>query len=158
MQRTAQAVQMRLRGKSYSEIGAVLGITKQAAHQLVTAAFEEMRTQTAEDTEQLRQIELARLEELHDRFMPLTQAAEDPVLIDAAKKAADIVLKAAERRAKLLGLDAPTKSEVSGKDGQPLIAGVFAIPLQQSSSVDEWARLAQQSVQPSQALPDKTTE
>lgn len=158
LQRQADAVAMRLRGKSYAEIGRVLGITKQAAHKLVTEALEEMRRQCEEDVEILRQIEVARLEELHDRFAPMAdpKGMDDPVAIDMAKKAAEIVLKAADRRAKLLGLDAPTKSELSGPNGAPIQAGVIAVPMQ--LPIDDWAAAARKAAAHDEAATQQLLE
>lgn len=145
LQRQADAVAMRLRGKSYSQIAEVLGITKQRAHQLVMQAFEEMRQQCAEDTEQLRAIELARLDRITETFAPMLEMPGlDLQDVEAAKKAADVLIKVSERRAKLLGLDAPTRAELTGKDGQPFVAGVFAIP-QPAKDADVWAAQAQEA-------------
>ncbi|QQX85269.1 hypothetical protein JJQ59_04830 [Cupriavidus necator] len=45
------------------------------------------------------------------------------------------MLKIIDRQAKLLGLDAPTKSELTGKDGV-LCSGAFVLPL--ALGMDAW--------------------
>lgn len=111
-ERKEQAVALRKKGKSYAQIGDALGISKQAAHGLVVGALKEHREQTAEEVADLRAIENLRLDELLATWFPLALAGD--------KDAAAIVLKIQDRRAKLEGLDAATKTELTGKDGSAL--------------------------------------
>ena len=97
------ALKLRAEGLSYKQIGEKLGVSHQTAHNWVTSALEEIRTDTNESVVVVRQLESERLDRL------LTQCFE------AAEKgsldALNAVLKIMERRAKLQGLDAPTKTQ-----------------------------------------------
>lgn len=109
-------MRLRVLGATYAQIGERLGISKQAAHEYVTTELALLRAQTAEAAEQVRDLELARLDAV---LVPQLKAA-----IEGSQGAVDRVLRIQERRAKLLGLDAPTKSEVGGPGGGPVeIAG-----------------------------------
>lgn len=102
-QRRKQAMELRLSGLTYVQIGEVMGVSKQAAHHLVLAVLAATRRRTAEVAEDVRDLEVARLDAL---VGALWDKREDP-------RVADSILKTMERRAKLLGLDAASKSEVS---------------------------------------------
>lgn len=130
-QRRAKAVEMRIAGASFQQIADELGYNSRgAACQDVTRALE------AAIAEQTRASEVYREEELQRLDMLLAEAwrvmkrhhavvsngkvvkvdtkdgAEETLLDDGPVLAAiDRVLKIQERRAKLLGLDAPTKVE-----------------------------------------------
>lgn len=108
-----QAVELRLRGNSYVDIARELGITAQAAYQTVSAALDEARKELREKSKELRELEADRLDILYrkvaDAVMP-DDSPIDPKLIETA-------LKIMERRAKLLGLDAPTKVAGTGPGG-----------------------------------------
>jgi hypothetical protein len=127
-ERRARAVQMRLEGADYPAIAAELGYSDQAAaHKDITRALESAVTRQHKAVELLRQEELMRLDLLwvevwkvlkrdhvtvsngrlvrDDRGQPLRD--DGPVLA-----AVDRLVRILERRAKYLGLDAPTKHEV----------------------------------------------
>ena len=89
-------------GLSYEKIGDELGISASAAWNLVNRTISETRNYAVD---QLRQVENARL----DRA---TTAIWNKVL-EGDLKAVDSYLKIADRRAKLNGLDAPTKVQMS---------------------------------------------
>ncbi len=105
--RQRKALDLRIEGLSYEAIGNRLGITKQSAHELVMRALEEAKAQTAENVEKVRAMELRRADAL---LQALWKKRADP-------KAARAILGAMDRRAKLLGLDAPTKSALTDPDG-----------------------------------------
>jgi hypothetical protein len=107
-----QCLELRRSGLTYEEIGSRLGITRQGAHKHVKRALEQLAATTAEDASALRTLELLRL----DRYL----AGLDTSATNGDVGAVHAALKLAERRAKLLGLDAPTKQELTGKDGGPL--------------------------------------
>jgi len=106
IQRVAQALELRRAGKSYPEIGAALGVAKSHAHRLVAEGMEEAREQVTTEALQLRAEEVSRLDAMLQGLWP------------AARKggvtAVDRVLKIMERRARLLGLDSPTRSAIEG--------------------------------------------
>ena len=99
-----QALDLRLFGFTYQQIGDKLGFTKQAAYKIVTSALAAIPRESAD---KLRMIELDRLDRM--------QAVLAKRVNDGDLGAIDRWLKIAERRAKILGLDAPTKVEQSGE-------------------------------------------
>ncbi len=126
-ERRAKAVDMRMSGSSYKAIADALGYkTASAASQDVTRALEAAVAEQSRSVEAYREEELQRLDLLlaeawailkrthvtvsHGRIVrdDLDQPIEDdgPTL-----QAIDRILKIQERRAKFLGLDAPTKVE-----------------------------------------------
>ena len=111
-ERRKLALEMRARGLPYREIGEQLGVSMQAAHRLVVTALEALRTETGEAAADLRTLELERCDKM---LAGLWEAATsgDTGAVSAA-------LRVAERRSRLLGLDAPQKAEVSGPAGQPI--------------------------------------
>jgi Homeodomain-like domain len=128
-QREARAVQLRTAGATYQQIGDRLGCSESRAWRIVQRALDRM---VREPADQLRQLELARLDQLwieatkvlHRSHITVSngrvaldprtgQPLEDdgPVL-----QAIDRLLKIMERRARLLGLDAPTRVNVITED------------------------------------------
>jgi hypothetical protein len=101
--RRAEALNYRLQGWSYAQIGETMGITRQTAHELVQSALAELHKEPAEE---LRQLEAARLDSL--------QTGHFGKAVDGDIQATSIVLNIQARRARLFGLDAPAKQELSG--------------------------------------------
>lgn len=100
-ERRDTALSLRKGGFSYAQIAAHLGISRSGAYQTVQAALEEIREHYRETAVEVVALELERLDEM-------TRALESKVGYgDATSIAA--ALRVMERRAKLLGLDAPTK-------------------------------------------------
>lgn len=98
-ERVAKALDLRRKGCSFGEIAAELGWrTRQGAHEAVSKALADIVAEPAED---VRKLELMRLDRLEKLLWPRAEAG-DP-------KAVTGLLKVQERRSKLLGLDAPTK-------------------------------------------------
>jgi hypothetical protein len=112
-----QALELRRAGLGYEAIGERLGLKKSQAHRLVTRALEEARAQVTANADELRAEELSRLDGMLQGLWPRARKGE--------VSAVDRVLKIAERRAKLLGLDAPEKRELFGKGGTPLVPGAL---------------------------------
>lgn len=116
--RQAQAFQLRVQGFNLAEIGRALSppISAAAVHKLIERGLDEVREANTGDLVRIRELEIARLDELHRALwsyaVPSTGVPDD--------KAVDRVLKIAERRAKLLGLDAPTKLASTDPIGNPL--------------------------------------
>lgn len=97
-----RAVELRTQGWTYARIAKECGVSIQSAYQAVVRYLEETRAVSREHAEEIRRLELDRLDRMLSAFGP---RAEDG---DAA--AADRVLRIQERRAKLLGLDAPAET------------------------------------------------
>lgn len=102
-ERHARWVEMRKRGMSYMAIAAVEGVQDSTVHEAVTRRIAEMIPR--ENVEAVRALELARLDEQYERVHAVVEQESDPAM-------EAVLLKVSERRAKLLGLDAPTKVQV----------------------------------------------
>lgn len=100
-ERREQALLLRKAGYQYEAIGAKLGISKQAAHQLIQRT---LRATLREPAADLRTLEVERLDDLLRALYPQARKGNHGAI--------DRVLRIMERRAKLLGLDAPVRSEV----------------------------------------------
>lgn len=115
LERQAKALELRRMGKGYAEIAAAVGIGKSQAHRLVQAGLQDARDQIAARADDLRAVELSRLDGMLAGLWP-----------DARKGnqgAVDRVLRIMERRARMLGLDAPTRHTLAGDpDGPPIQA------------------------------------
>jgi len=97
-----QALQLRIAGVSYQSIADALGYKHASgAHKAVSSALKKTLQEPADD---LRSLELARL----DSAMQAIAAS----VKQGQYGAIDRLLKIMERRAKLLGLDAPAKLDV----------------------------------------------
>ena len=127
IERDHRAAEMRSQGLTYQQIGDALSITKQAAHQAVRRAIDEI---PKEGTEQVLTLELTKLDRV-ERYYHQVLGREhykvgntgkvvldpdgQPIMDESPRmQAADGILKAQTSRAKLLGLNAPTlnRSEV----------------------------------------------
>lgn len=83
----------------------------------VQAELKRLAKQTKETTEQVRQQETIRLDEMAKGVYPLA------ILGDV--KSVEAMLKIMQHKARLYGLEAPVRAELTGKDGAPLQAPVF---------------------------------
>ena len=129
--RDAKAAELRGRGWSYRKIAAELEIDVHTAHDAVQRALRAIVEEPAQD---VRQLELERLDAMYDAVMKVLETKHltvsqgrliqipdengdlQPLEDDSPVLAAvDRLLKIQARRAALLGLDAPTKAEVGGK-------------------------------------------
>lgn len=121
-ERRRKATKMATDGHTYDEIAAALGYnSRQAAHRDVKAGLAPALKELTEVGKTYLAVQAARLEQAHrdarrvfDEYQPPT--AEDlaegrPPVADQRLAALDRVLKTSESFRKLLGLDAPTKTE-----------------------------------------------
>lgn len=117
------ALQLRRDGASYRTIASAMTsemtkqgharvIDKNRAHRLVVEALTELREQNSETAEQVKQIEIERLD-IWTQRLSASKNAGNPRTIDT-------LLRIQERRARLLGLDAPKKIGIGGLDGGPI--------------------------------------
>ena len=110
-----KALAMRRSGATFDLIGQALGISKQRAHQIITAELLRMAAENAADAEALRALEVERLDRLLQGLWVRAQNGE----LDAVDRA----LKIAHRRAALLGLDRPTKIAPTNPNGDESYEG-----------------------------------
>lgn len=107
-----RALALRRASHSYAQIAQKLGLSKSRAHKLVQIGLEDARAQNAAAADDLRAVELSRLDGILAKVYPKATAGD--------LQAVDRVLKIGERRAKLLGLEAPVRIQASGVDGKPI--------------------------------------
>ncbi len=103
-QRREKAVALRILGQSYQKIGEMLGVSKVAAFKMVQKELARARAKTEEDVAALREVDLQRLDQILAAMMPAAVKPNNPDV-----QVIDRVLKVMERRAKMLGTDAPEK-------------------------------------------------
>lgn len=96
--RRTQAMELRIRGLSYSEIAARLGISIATAYYDVQRSLVSLGKYNTHLTEQVREVELARLD--------LATQALMPGVVEGKLGPIEVMLKVMSRRAALLGLDA----------------------------------------------------
>lgn len=112
VERQRQALELRKRGMSYSDIAAAIGYkSPSGAHQAVAHA---LKKTLREEADGLREMEAERLD-------ALLNAVWDKAM-RGNKDAVDRVLRIMERRARLLGLDAQGPTAAISSDGQALTA------------------------------------
>lgn len=104
LERQIKALELRKAGYSFRAIGKRLGVTHVQAYRDVNNELKELGSRIQHDADELRQLELERLDTIH-------RALRREVL-DGNPAAANATLKTMERRAKLLGLDKPTEIKV----------------------------------------------
>ncbi len=110
-EKAAQAMRLRAAGVTYEEIARTLGYSARSnAHIAVQRA---LRDAIQEPADELRTLEAGRLDKLQQALW--AQAMQ------GNQGAVDRVLRIMERRARLLGLDAPVRNEVTGPGGAPLM-------------------------------------
>lgn len=108
VERQRQALELRKAGKGFQAIADQLGYSDASgAYRAVTAALQKTLQEPADD---LRRMELERLDALHGVLWAQAQ--------DGDQGAVDRLLRVMERRARLLGLDAPTKIAPTDPTGQ----------------------------------------
>jgi len=146
--RTLRAVELRARGKSYRDIADETGVSVATAYEDVWRHFTELDTMATEKLEQVRKLELARLDRMLERLFGIMDRGN---VVDAeggfidvdgtAVKAIIAASKLMERRAKLLGLDAPTKIQEVPASGYEEMTAAEKIAAHEAAIADERAKL-----------------
>lgn len=109
-QKQRQALELRKAGVGYVAIAQKLGYSgPSGAHKAVTTALRKTIQEPADD---LRTLELERLDRMQAALWEQVQKGHQGAI--------DRVLKIMQRRADLLGLDAPKERRLTGKDGGPI--------------------------------------
>ena len=111
-ERRKKAIALRLDGKNYRAIAQELGVGLATAYRDVAAVIDRTKAEANESADEIRSLELERLDRAIAGLMPQVDAG-DP-------RACDTLVRLQERRSKYLGLDAPTKHEHSGPEGAPI--------------------------------------
>lgn len=111
-ERRAKAFSLRKAGASYRQIAQQMAVSLNTAYADIQAELLELREQTKTDAADVRDMELQRCDEMILGLWPAVRRG-DPKSVMAA-------VRVSERRAKLLGIDAPSKQELTGAGGGPL--------------------------------------
>lgn len=145
--RAAQALRLRAQGETFATIAVKLHYrSRQAAHCAVTAA---LIATLQESSEEARTLDLERLDVLLSAVMPKAMAGNLAAVLAA--------LRVLERRAKLLGLDAPAKVEANVNT--TVSGGVLVVPgIVDEATWEEAAKKQQEALHQKELLvckPDK---
>ena len=106
--RRTRAIQMLADGKTKREIAATLGVAVTTVSRDVSFMIAHEKAENPAVVQEIREIETQRL----DGWVSRASALLENVDPDIQLKAIDRLVKLSERRAKLLGLDAPVKQEI----------------------------------------------
>lgn len=104
-EREKEALRLRITGKSQGEIAAELGVSDVAVCKMLKRVLERTRQITDETADDLRTLELSRLDRWLDRLQAQVELGD--------VKAIEVAIKVSKRRAELLGLDAPKKIDAT---------------------------------------------
>ena len=104
-----QALEYRASGMSYRAIGEAMGINQSNAYRMVKAEVQQIREKTSEQADELRTIELQRMDAMLAGLWSKATSGDGA--------AVDRVLRIMERRAKLIGLDSPTRNAFTDSEG-----------------------------------------
>lgn len=107
--RREEALQLRLAGLPYRAIAKQMGLSVSSVHETIQVALKEIRESVGEKAVEMRDLEIERCDAI--------LAAHWAKIGEAAS--AGVVLRAMQRRADLLGLDAPKNLKIGG-DGTPV--------------------------------------
>jgi hypothetical protein len=145
-ERAQRALDLRRQGLSYSQIAATMNSDKTTAHRDVTRLLKRLAKQNDGLTAEFRALELERLDDLeraarriltnshvnisHGRVVydteidNITGEVKKVKMMDDGPvlQAVHALIRIGERRARLLGIDAPTRAELTGAEGGPIVA------------------------------------
>jgi len=134
MQRAETALDLRREGKTYRVIAKELGVSKATAHTYVDKLLNFAAQELVEDADELRQLELERLDYLQRRATDLAENAMTTVVVGtgpnaytetvpdmvARNRALQTLLRISESRRKLEGIDAPERRVLEGNAENPI--------------------------------------
>jgi IS30 family transposase len=101
-ERRIKALELRKTGLTFEEIGRILGVSDSQVYRDIQTYFKKT---AKEPTEELRRLELERF----DRYLTKLE----PKIERGDTRAIEMALKISERRARLLGLDAPIETNTT---------------------------------------------
>jgi hypothetical protein len=111
-QRRAKVVKLRVAGWSIRDIAAHLNVSVGLVHGDLSEVLVRTREQANESVKVERELSIERLETAIKKIWDQVEGGD----LDAV----DRLVRLEQRLAKLQGLDAPTKQELSGPDGAPI--------------------------------------
>jgi len=111
-ERQIQCLRLRQSGKSYRQIGEIVGVSYVTAYNDVHKALEVVKEKCFEEAKKVKAIEIARLDRALAAIWDEVEAGN--------LQAIDRLIKIQERRARFEGLDAPTKQEIDVATPEPI--------------------------------------
>lgn len=149
-ERRNRALEWRRRGLTIRQIAARLECSVGRAHQLIEEAIAAI---PRENAEAVRMMELERIDRmLRGLWRPSLVDVKGNLIrggaLDGEPKAVAASVKLMERRARLLGLDAPVKQEISGKDGGPIELAALQSAMAAAAANDPDAKAASPATVP----------
>ena len=135
LENRTMAMELRINGLKFREIGAAMGISEQRAHQLVTEGLAHSAQVFATTAQELRELETLRLTKLYQMaFQRATVPAPSApgVRPEMDYEAARLCVRISDRLAKLHGIDSPKQITVQNPDGsalpsQPIIIEIVGV-------------------------------
>lgn len=128
--RREQVSELLLRRYTLRQIAEALGVSKSLVHKDKKAIFQELKTRQQEHVQELFRLDLQTTEVALRELLRGPAMQGDPQAVQA-------VVRVLERRAKMLGYDAPTQHEVSGKGGGPIESKEVGAAIDLSKASDE---------------------
>lgn len=107
-----RALGLRKQGYTYEEIGDALKCSIEGARKACLRQYEELNKANREEAKEQRDLQGQRLDAMLRAIWPKIKRGD----LGAVEKGVKILA----RYSALFGLDAPTKNEVTGKDGKPI--------------------------------------
>lgn len=119
LMRAQEIVRLRVNdGLSWREIGERVGMTYSGARKLFLRHMDQLKAHTRQEFRVAQTMELMRLDALWKiNFQKATDEAIDD---DVQQRASIVCLRISERRAKILGIDAAERVELTGGEGGPI--------------------------------------
>jgi transposase len=118
-QREREALTYRLGGMKLWEIAQKLGVTEAGVSKMLSRTLDATSKEISEKAEELRAVQLERTEMMIRGLWSKAMVGDE--------KAVDTIRKLLERQARLLGIDAPERKEITGKDGEPLTTEIIYV-------------------------------
>jgi DNA-binding CsgD family transcriptional regulator len=106
-EREEQALALRKKGMNYPDIGRKLGVSTSTAFQMIMRVLAAYEDSIKEQVPRVRQLELERLDDMLTKLQPKIDSGDD--------RAVNTALNLMARRAKFMGLDAPTEVHSTGE-------------------------------------------
>lgn len=110
----AKAWKMRVQAYTYAQIAEELKCSAGHAHELVSKYRELVMAEAKETAEQLRDMEISKLDAAENRLWEALDKQRSNLTVDQIGKASEKIVKISESRRKLTGLDAPQRVELGG--------------------------------------------
>ncbi|MCP4099159.1 MAG: hypothetical protein GY748_23295 [Planctomycetaceae bacterium] len=127
-ERRNQSLELRKAGASYRSIGRQLGISAPQAHRDVAKSIAELKKLGEENAQAVRELEVQRLDAMLLGLWPQARTGH--------QGSVDRVLRIMQRRASLLGLDAPARQDVTS-GGEQIKAYAVVSPDDWDEGTDE---------------------